>query len=279
MTPSQLLSLPSQTSAWAIPVALQTSWPFMQMKVPDWQLPRPLPHTSPTPGRVPSSFIASQSSSMPLQTSGIGIPAGASQTVPVPAGLQIRMPPRRQAPTPLLVHDAPTLKPSSMSPSQSLSRPSQSSVGTGHPPGWPQALGGKPSSTRPLQLSSRQFFASTAQCFAGSAGFAFCALTLSGSLMLSGAIVKLPQAAMPLPVVHSRQAFDTSSSISPLQLSSTPLQSSGGGTVLAMMSTSACSTALVSVSVTKMACPVPPAAAIALAVAFSEVERPLSVRM
>ena len=46
-----------------------------------------------------------------------------------------------------------------------------------------------------------------------------------------------------------------------------------------MMSTSAVLTALVSVSVTKMACPVPPAAAIALAVAFSAVLSPLSVRM
>ena len=194
----------------------------------------------------------------------------------MPSGLQARMPPRRQMPTPLLKHDAPTMKPSSMSPSQSLSRPSQISVGTAQPQGWPQALGGRPSSIWPLQLSSWQLQASTAQCLAAPP---FCAVTLSGSVELFGAIVKLPQAGMPLPAVHIRQAFDTPSSIWPLQLSSTPLQVSAGGTVLAMMSTSACLTALVSVSVTKIAWPVPPAAAIALAVAFSAVVRPLSVRM
>ena len=73
--------------------------------------------------------------------------------------------------------------------------------------------------------------------------------------------------------------LDTFSSMRPLQLSSTPLHTSAGGTVLAMMSTSACLTDAVSVSVTKMAWLVPPAFAIRLAVVFSAVVSPLSVRM
>jgi hypothetical protein len=73
--------------------------------------------------------------------------------------------------------------------------------------------------------------------------------------------------------------LDTPSSIRPLQLSSTPLHTSLGGTVFAMMSTSACLTALVSVSVTKIAWPVPPAAAIRLARSLSAWGRVLSVRM
>jgi hypothetical protein len=60
---------------------------------------------------------------------------GASQNVPVLSGRQERMPPRRQMPTPLLKQEAPTMKSSSMSPSQSLSRPSHSSVGTAQPQG------------------------------------------------------------------------------------------------------------------------------------------------
>jgi hypothetical protein len=121
-------------------------------------------------------------------------------------------------PTPLFMHDAPTMKPSSMSPSQSLSRPSQRSGGSAQPQGWPQALGGKPSSTVPSQSSSMQLHASTAQW----------------------------RAARPEQVVgvvgivgHGDHAhmFDTPSSISPLQLSSRPLHTSAGGTVDAMMLT------------------------------------------
>ena len=135
MTPSQLSSMPLQVSGSGIPVALHTSLPVLQTKVPDWQVPRPLPQRSPTPGKVPSSVMPSQSSSRPLQTSVCGGTVGASQNVPVLSARQARMPPRRQTPTPLLLHDAPTMKPSSMSPSQSLSRPSQSSVGTAQPQG------------------------------------------------------------------------------------------------------------------------------------------------
>ena len=53
----------------------------------------------------------------------------------------------------------------------------------------------------------------------------------------------------------------TPSSITPLQLSSLPLQVSGGLTVEAMMPTSAARTAAVSVNVTRMAVFVPPEAA------------------
>ncbi len=38
---------------------------------PTWQVPRPLPQVSPTPGSVPSSILPLQLSSMPLQTSGL----------------------------------------------------------------------------------------------------------------------------------------------------------------------------------------------------------------
>src|SRR6476619_3021611 len=135
MTPSQLSSMPLQVSAWGMPVALHTSAPFVQTNVPDEQVPRPLPHLSPTPGSVPSSVMPLQLSSMPLQISVWGVTVGASQNVPVLSGRQARMPPRRQAPTPLLKQEAPTMKPSSMSPSQSLSRPSQTSVGSAQPHG------------------------------------------------------------------------------------------------------------------------------------------------
>ena len=86
MTPSQLSSMPLQVSACGMPVALQTSWPFVQTNVPDWQVPRPLPHVSPTPGSVPSSVMPSQLSSRPLQTSVCGVTTGASQNVPVLVG-------------------------------------------------------------------------------------------------------------------------------------------------------------------------------------------------
>src|SRR4051794_29862422 len=144
-----------------------------------------------------------------------------------------------------------------MSPSQLSSRPLQISVGTVQPQAWPQALSGHPSSTNPLQLSSRQLQVSSAQCLA------LVPSRLSGSL---GSF-------------DTAHLLDTPSSIWLLQLSSTPLHTSAGGTVLAMMSTSACLTDAVSVSVTKMAWVVPPALAIRLAVVFSAVVRPLSVRM
>ena len=189
--------------------------------------------------------MASQSSSRPLQTSVCGVTVGVSQNVPMPLALQARMPSRRQMPTPVPVHDAPTMKPSSMSPSQSLSRPSQRSVGTAQPHAWPQALRGKPSSTWPSQSSSMQLQLSTAQWRPAAPS------RLSGSSRLFG-----------LATTHM---FDTPSSIRSLQLSSRPLQISPGGTLLAMMSTSACLTAAVSVRDAKIADPVPPAAAIRLA--------------
>ena len=71
--------------------------------------------------------------------------------------------------------------------------------------------------------------------------------------MLSGSFGLLGMA-----TVHM---FDTPSSIRPLQLSSLPLHTSAGGTVDAMMLTIAVSAALASVSETRTAVPVPPAAA------------------
>src|SRR5688572_12580086 len=206
MTPSQLSSMPLQVSTTGMPVALQTRRPIWQTNMPEPQVPSPVPQRSPTPGSVPSSIMPSQSSSSPLHTSVCGGTVGASQNVPLWSGRHARMPPRAQMPTPLFMHDAPTMKPSSMSPSQSLSRPSQRSGGRAQPQGWPQALGGKPSSTVPSQSSSMQLHASTAQWRAAVPS------RLSGSLGLLG-----------MATVHM---FDTPSSISPLQLSSTPLQTS-----------------------------------------------------
>src|SRR5262249_9013301 len=150
----------------------------------------------------PSSFRPLQSSSMLLQTSGDGITTGASQNVPVPWALQARMPPRLQAPTPLLTHDMPTLKPSSMLPSQLSSSPLQISGGRAHPQGMPHRLGGKPSSTWPSQSSSMQLHVSTAQWRAPVPS------------LLSGSIGSFERGHILL----------TPSSIWPLQLSSMPLQ-------------------------------------------------------
>src|SRR5438132_10858007 len=69
----------------------------------------------------------------------------------------------------------------------------------------------------------------------------------------------------------------TPSSITPLQLSSLPLQISAGGTVCAMMPTMAALAALGSASDTVMAEVVPPAAAMRLFAAISAAETPLSV--
>src|SRR6187551_1143094 len=168
------------------------------MNVPEPQVPSPAPQRSPTPGSVPSSIMPSQSSSRPLQTSVCGGTVGASQNVPLMSARQARIPPRAQMPTPLFMHDAPTMKPSSMSPSQSLSRPSHFSVGSAQPQGCPQALGGKPSSTVPSQSSSMQLHVSIAQWRAAVPN------TLSGSVGLFG-----------MATVHM---FDTPSSMRPLQL-------------------------------------------------------------
>src|SRR5580704_9102709 len=77
--------------------------------------------------------------------------------------------------------------PLSMIPSQLSSSPLQISLGTAQPHGLPQALSGSPSSTCPLQLSSRQLQVSTAQCLAA------VPRRLSGSLGLLGLMTKLPQ--------------------------------------------------------------------------------------
>src|SRR5450432_643723 len=239
MMPSQSSSRPLQVSVLGMLTVLQTSWPLTQAKMPAEQVPMPLPQASPTPGKTPLSTLPSQSSSMLLQLSTPGGTTGASQKVPLPSALHARMPPRLQAPTPVLTHEAPTMKPSSMLPSQLLSRPSHFSVGTAQPQGPPQALGGKPSSTVPLQLSSLQLQDSMAQWAA------------AAPLRLSASFGSFERAHMLL----------TPSSIWPLQLSSLPLQVSEGFTVFAMMPTSAALTAAVSVSVTRIAEVVPPALA------------------
>src|SRR6516225_8840461 len=133
--------MPLQISGIGMPVALQTSLPFVQTNVPAEQVPSPLPHFSPTPGSMPSSIMPLQSSSMPLQTSTPGVMVGALQTVPLPSALQMVIPVRWQAPFWPLSQAAPTLNPSSISPLQLLSRPSQISAGTGQQPGPPHALG------------------------------------------------------------------------------------------------------------------------------------------
>src|SRR5450432_1025355 len=278
--PSQLSSMPLQTSVFGMLTTLQTSLPATQTMVPAWQAPSPLPQASPTPGKVPSSIWPLQLSSLPLQTSICGVPAGASQVVSVPLALQTRTPSRLQEPIWPLLHLVPTAPlaqlPLSTRPSQSSSRPLQISGGSLPPQGPPHLLGFRPSSIWPLQLSSIQLQVSIAQW---RAGWPFRAATLSGSLTSSGLMTKLPQAGMLLPATQLRQSFDTPSSICWLQLSSLPLHISPGGTFCAMMPTNADLTAVVSVSVTKMAWPVPPAAAIRLAAAFSGLVRPLSVRM
>src|SRR5207244_11436270 len=110
-------------------------------------------------------------------------------------------PRRRQAPVSPLSQAAPTSKPSSTSPSQSLSMPSHTSVGIGQPAPCPHAFNGNPSSIIPLQLSSLQLAVSTAQWSAAAPSLLSASL---GSVLLYG------------------QRFDTPSSIWPLQLSSLP---------------------------------------------------------
>ena len=69
-----------------------------------------------------------QSSSMLLQTSGVGTPALTEQTVPLPSPVQMIEPVRAQEPEPA-VHELPRpVKPSSVAPLQLSSRPLQSSV-------------------------------------------------------------------------------------------------------------------------------------------------------
>src|SRR5438477_3135808 len=101
--PSQSSSLPLQVSGIGMLTALQTSLPLTQAVTPAVQVPSPLPQATPTPGSGPLSTMPSQLSSMLLQISALGVTTGASQTVPVPAALHARRPPRLHAPTPLLL--------------------------------------------------------------------------------------------------------------------------------------------------------------------------------
>ena len=84
----------------------------------------------------------------------------------------------------------------SMIPSQLSSSPLHFSVGTAQPQGPPQALTGNPSSTCPLQLSSRQLQVSIAQCLAPAPR------RLSGSVALLGLMTKLPQLGLVFPGVQ-----------------------------------------------------------------------------
>src|SRR5450631_1243860 len=207
------------------------------------------------------SICPSQLSSMPLQISCWDVTVGALQTVSVPAALQTRIPSRLQAPMRPLLHLAPTgpvgQEALSMPPSQLSSRPLHFSAGTAQPQGPPQALTGSPSSTCPLQLSSRQLQVSIAQCLTEAP------FTLSGSEGLLGLITKLPQAGLVFPAVQVMHWLETPSSICPLQLSSFPLQTSTGGTFWAMIPTMALLAAFGSFSETRMEALVPPAAAMA----------------
>jgi hypothetical protein len=79
-----------------------------------------------------SSTTPLQSSSMPLQVSAAALPGDTEHCVPVPSPRHTKVPVRAQAPTPT-VHDVvsapvPVLKGLSVTPLQSLSRPSQTSV-------------------------------------------------------------------------------------------------------------------------------------------------------
>src|SRR3954468_18316416 len=197
-----------------------------------------MPQSRPTPGSMPSSMSPLQSSSMPLQISGLMGASPRLQVTLILSGAHSFTPRRRHAPVRPLSQEPPTSKPSSTSPSQSLSTPSQISTEMGQPAGWPHAFRGNPSSIIPLQLSSLQFATSTAQCLAAVPSLLSASL---GSVVLYG------------------HMFATPSSMIPLQLSSWPLQASAGGTVEAMMPTMAALAAAESASDTRMAAMVPPA--------------------
>src|SRR5690349_18875050 len=85
-TPSQLSSMPVHTSVVAVvpasPLPLHTMRPFAHAVTPAWHAPRVLPQLTPTPGSMPLSTTPSQSSSMLLHSSCIGVTTGASHTVP-----------------------------------------------------------------------------------------------------------------------------------------------------------------------------------------------------
>ncbi len=91
----------------------------------------PVPATQAAPTSKPSSTRPSQSSSRPLQVSAAAAPAWALQITAMPLGPQTSVPACAQAPSPALQGAPRVGKPLSISPSQSLSRPSQVSAGAG----------------------------------------------------------------------------------------------------------------------------------------------------
>ncbi len=197
---SQSSSRPLQTSTPGGPaVALQTvaAPAASHTRSPNrWHVPTPTWHGSPRSGQD-SSMFPSQSSSRPLQVSALVGPAGDEHTV-APVGFatsQTRTPGRVQAPTPekqvvpRSLHDAP----SSTTPSQSSSKPLQTST-----PASPGA-----------------------------------ALQIVGPAAFSGSQTRRPaRAQAPLPARQGapRSPHAAPSSMAPSQSSSLPLQVSTWGT-------------------------------------------------
>jgi hypothetical protein len=105
-----------------LPFALQTRLPVLA----HW----PMPTLQLVLMGKPSSIAVSQSSSKPLHSSAVGVPGVALQTEAKPSAEQTRLPGRAHWPMPD-EQGPPTLKPSSMSVSQSLSTPSQRSAPQG----------------------------------------------------------------------------------------------------------------------------------------------------
>jgi hypothetical protein len=236
--PSQLLSTPSQTSADGAPGAqVSTSAPPVQTSSPV-AAQAPVPQLVGT-GAMPSSTEPLQSLSRPSQSS--GVPSGGVHSVTMPPPTQATVPTVAHSPTP---QDGGSGKLGSLStvPSQSLSRPSQSS---GVPAGGVQLptsspstqamvpvvthsprphVGGAgstgPSSVAPLQLSSSAL--QTSNC-AGAPG------THVSPTTPATQVVSPCRAHTPTP--HEVTAGTKPSSVAPSQSSSTPLQpSTGAGT-------------------------------------------------
>ena len=101
--PSQSSSSPLQSSAEPVPgmPAQMTSSPgTLQMFAPlRTQAPTPMLQVAPSVVKV-SSVVPSQSSSMPLQRSGIAAPGAGLQVTPVRAALHTSTPARKHAPVP-----------------------------------------------------------------------------------------------------------------------------------------------------------------------------------
>ncbi len=148
---SQSLSRPSQNSGIGVPATalhstsepspLQTRFP------PATHSPTPAEQASPKVVKV-SSVSLSQSLSRPSQSSLTGVPATALHSTSEPSPLQTRFPPATHSPTPAEQASPRVVKSSSVSLSQSLSRPSQSSGPETSTSGQGSHLSPSPSSSR-----------------------------------------------------------------------------------------------------------------------------------